>query len=57
VLDDALDGLITAEEVRRNYGVVIDAQRPRRRMRGAHPVMLISFVSGFILVMFWPMPS
>jgi hypothetical protein len=26
VLDDVLDGLITAEEARRDYGVAIDAQ-------------------------------
>jgi N-methylhydantoinase B len=26
VRDDVLDGLITAEEARRDYGVVIDAQ-------------------------------
>jgi N-methylhydantoinase B len=26
VLDDVLDGLITAEEAQRDYGVVIDAQ-------------------------------
>ena len=26
VLDDVLDGLITAEEARRDYGVVVDAR-------------------------------
>ena len=26
VLDDVLDGLITAEEARRDYGVVVDEQ-------------------------------
>jgi hypothetical protein len=37
VLDDVLDGLITAEEVRREYGVVIDAQGAARPGRDRVP--------------------
>ncbi len=29
VIDDVLDGLITAEEARRDYGVVVDAEQGR----------------------------